>query len=71
MCKYTDVKKTEPARNDLAFSERCLCSFFALLCHVLDARGGAVVVVIELMQRSEVSCIAQCKLVGVLQKVFV
>ena len=65
-----NVKKPESACNDSAFSECLLGSLLALFGHVLDASGGAIVVVIELMQRSEVACIAQCKLVGVLDEVF-
>ena len=53
--KDKDVKEPEPARNDLAFSERFLRSVFAVLRQILDARGGAVVVMIEFKQRSQVS----------------
>ena len=49
------VKEPESAGNDLAFSKRVLGIIAALLCNVFDARGGAIMVMVELMQRSEVS----------------
>ena len=66
-----DVKEPEPAGDDLAFSESVLRSIFALQCNILDARVGAIMVVIQLMQGSEISSQAQCKQVGVLDEVFV
>ena len=54
-----DMKEEESARNDLAFSKSFLGSIAALLCNVFDARGGAIMVVIKMMQGSEVSNEAQ------------
>ena len=51
------MKERESAGNDLAFSKSFLGSIAALLCNVLNARGGAVMVMVKLMQRSEVSSI--------------
>ena len=48
------VKEPESASDDIAFSKRVLGSIAALLDNVLDARGGAVMVVVKSMQRSEV-----------------
>ena len=53
--EHNDVEVPEPARNDRAFSKRLLGGIFALCCNILDARGGAIMIVMELMQRSEVS----------------
>ena len=50
-----DVKEKESARDDLASSKRLLRCIFALLCNVFDAGVGAVMVVVKLMQSSEVS----------------
>ena len=50
-----DMKEEESARNDLAFSKSFLGSIAALLCNVFDARGGTIMVMVKLMQRSEVS----------------
>ena len=50
-----DMKEPESAGNDLAFSKSLLGSIAALLCDVFDAPGGAVMVMVKLMQRSEVS----------------
>ena len=50
-----DMKEPESAGNDLSFSERVLGSIAALLDNVLDARGGAIMVMVKSMQRSEVS----------------
>ena len=66
-----DVNEPEPAGDDLAFSESVLRSIFALQCNILDARVGAIMVVIQLMQGSEISSEAQCKQLGVLDEVVV
>ncbi|MEC7710555.1 MAG: hypothetical protein VX902_07255, partial [Planctomycetota bacterium] len=66
-----DVKEPEPAGNDLAFSESVLRSIFALLCDILDTGVGTIMVVIQLMQGSEISSEAQCKQLGVLDEVVV
>ena len=47
-----DVTEEESARHDLAFSKSFLSGTAALLCNVFDARGGAIMVVIKLMQGS-------------------
>ena len=52
------MKEEESARNDLAFLKSFLGSLAALLCNVFDARGGAIMVMVKLMQRSEISSIA-------------
>ena len=49
------VKEPESASYDLAFTKSFLGILFALLCNVLDACAGAVMVMVELMQRPEVS----------------
>ena len=64
-----DMKEEESARNDLAFSKSFLGSIAALLCNVFDARGGTVMVMVKLMQRSEVSNITQCKLASILDDI--
>jgi len=64
-----DMKEEESARHDLAFSKSFLGSIAALLCHVFDARGGAVMVMVKLMQRSEVSSITQRKPAGILDDI--
>ena len=64
-----DVKEEESARHDLAFLKSYLGGLFALLCNVFDARGGAIMVVIKLVQGSEVSNIAQRKLASILDDI--
>ena len=53
--KDEDVKEEESARNDPAFLQSILSSIAALLCNVINARGNTIVVMVKLMQRSEVS----------------
>ena len=53
-----DVKEEEEsARNDLAFSKSFLSSIPTLLCNILDASVGAIMVMVQLMQRSEVASV--------------
>ena len=59
----------ESARHDLAFSKSILGSILTLLCDVFDARGGAVMVMVKLMEGSEVSNITQRKPAGILDNV--
>jgi hypothetical protein len=63
------MKEEESAGDDLAFSKSFLCSIAALLRNVFDARGGAIMVMIKLMQGSEVSNITQRKLAGILDDI--
>ena len=65
-----DVKEEESTRHDLAFSTSFLSSIAALLCNVFDARGGAIMVMVKLMQSSEVSSRTQRKLAGILDDIF-
>ena len=65
-----DMKEEESARHDLAFSKSFLCSIAALLCNVFDARGCAILVMVKLMQRSEVSSITQRKPASILDDIF-
>ena len=65
-----DVKEEESARHDLAFSKSVLSGIAALLCNVFDAGSGAVMVVIKLMQGSEVSDIAPRESHGILDDIF-
>ena len=67
--KDQNVKEEESARNDLAFSKSFLGSIAALLGNIFDAGGGTIMVVVELMQCSEVSNITQRKLVGILDDI--
>ena len=64
-----DMKEEESARHDLAFSKSFLGSILTLLCNVFDARGGAVMVMVTLMERSEVSNITQRKPAGILDDI--
>jgi len=61
--------KEESARHDLAFSKSFLCSIAALLCNVFDARGGAIMVMVKLMQCSEISTITQRKQASILDDI--
>ena len=63
------MKEEESAGNDLAFSKSFLGSIAALLCNVSDARGGAIMVMVKLMQGSEVSSITQRKSAGILDDI--
>jgi len=67
--KDLDVKEEESARNDLAFSKSFLGRFATLLCNVFDAGGGTIMVMVKLMQRSEVSNITQRKVMGILDDI--
>ena len=64
------MKEPESAGNDLAFSKSFLGSLAALLCNVFDACGSAIMVMVKLMQRSEVANITERKLAGILDDVF-
>ena len=64
-----DMKEPESAGNNLAFSKSFLSSIAALLCNVFDARGCTIMVMVELMQRSEVSNLTKRKLAGILDDV--
>ena len=57
--KHQDMKEPESAGYDLAFSKSLLGRIAALLCNVFDAGGGTIMVMVKLMQRSEVSNIRQ------------
>ena len=63
------MKEEEPARNDLALLQSILSSIAALLCNVFDARGSAIMVMVKLMQSSEVSSITQRKSAGILDDI--
>ena len=63
------MKEEESAGNDLAFSKRFLGSIAALLCNLFDAGGGTVMVMVKLMQRSEVSNITQRKPASILDDI--
>ena len=65
-----NVKEEESARDDFPFAKGLLCSITTLLCNVFDARGGAVMVMVKLMQSSEVSSRTQRKLAGILDDIF-
>ena len=49
------MKEEESAGNNFAFLKSFLSSIAALLGNVFDARGCTIMVMVELMQRSEVS----------------
>ena len=63
------MKEPESTGNDLAFLKSFLSCIAALLCNVFDARGGTVMVIVKLMQRSEVSSITQRKPAGILDDI--
>ena len=65
-----DVKEEESASDDFAFSKGFLGGIAALLCNVFDASGGAIMVMVKLMQGSEVSTRTQRKPAGVLDDIF-
>lgn len=65
-----DVKEEESARDDLAFAKSFLGSIATLLCNVFDARGGAIMVMVKLMQGSEVSSGTQRDPAGILDDIF-
>ena len=69
IAKDQDVEEEESARDDLAFSKSFLGSIAALLCNVFDASGGTIMVMVKLMQRSEVSSITQRKPAGILDDI--
>ena len=59
--KRHDVEEKEAACHDAAPSQRLLGGLLALLLNVLDASAGAIVVVVELVERSEIPTEAQSK----------
>ena len=59
--KRQDVEEKEAACHDAAPSQRLLGGLLALLLNVLDASAGAIVVVVELVERSEIPTEAQSK----------
>ena len=61
-----DMKEVESACHDLTLSESVLGGITSLLCDIFDASVRAIVIMIKLMQCSEVSAEAQSKAVGVL-----
>ena len=65
-----DVKEEESASDDLAFSKGFLGGIAALLRNVFDASGGAIMVMVKLMQGSEVSTRTQRKPAGILDDIF-
>ena len=50
-----DVKEKDSTGHDFAFSKSFLRCIFALLCHIFDAGVSAIVIVVKLMQSSEIS----------------
>ena len=70
VCEDQDVKEEESARNDLAFAKSLLGSIATLLGNIFDARGGAIMIMVKLMQGSEVSNITQREPAGILDDIF-
>jgi len=67
--KRHDVEEKEAACHDAAPSQRLLGGLLALLLNVLDASAGAIVVVVELVERSEIPTEAQGKTLCVCDQV--
>ena len=59
------MKEEEAACHDAAPSQRLLGGLLALLLHVLDTSARAIVVVIELVECSEITTKAQGEAFGV------
>ena len=70
VCEDQDVKEEESARDDFAFAKSFLGSIATLLCNVFDARGGAIMVMVKLIQGSEVSSRTQREPAGILDDIF-
>ena len=63
--KLHNVEETKTTSDDIAMSQCRLCCFLAFLLHVFHTSARAVVIVIQLVQRSEVTRVAQCESISV------
>ena len=64
------MKEPEPAGNDFAFPKSLLRCIFAFLSNIFDARERTIMVMVELMQSSEIPRITKSELVGILDDIF-
>jgi hypothetical protein len=64
-----DVEKKEAARHDTASSQGLLGGLLALLLNILDTGAGAIMVVVELVEGSEITTETQSEATGVCDEV--
>ena len=63
--KLHDVEEEKTTSDDIAMSKCLLCCFLAFILHVFHTSARAVVIVIQLVQRSEVSSVAHCESISI------
>ena len=63
--KLHDVEEEETASDDPATSKCLLCCCLVLLLHVFHTSARAVVIVIQLVQCSEVTTVAHCESISI------
>ena len=63
--KLHDVEEEKAASDVLAMSKCFLCCLFAFLLHLFHTSDCAVVIVIQLVQRTEVTTVAHCESISI------
>ena len=63
--KLHDVVEEKTASDDLAISKCLLCCFLALILHICHTSARAVVIVFQLVQRSEATTVAHCENISI------